>query len=475
MTVFRSAPRDWRLRPRAQPCDGAPADERHAETVTPDGAGGGALEVWGGVECTVSRVRDGYVDQLELTGHARRDSDVDLIASLGVRAVRYPVLWERVAPHGLETASWSWSDARLDRLRAHGVTPILGLVHHGSGPRDTSLLDPMFPMKLAAYARAVAERYPWLEWVTPVNEPLTTARFSGLYGHWYPHACSDRAFVRALLHECFAVRAAMHAIREIAPHAKLVQTEDLAHIHAVPALEYQAEFENHRRWLTWDLLTGRVDRTHPLYAYLTRAGAMERELASLRNDPCPPDIIGVDYYVTSERYLDDAVDAYPSHCHGGNGWHRYVDAEVARVCPEQRRGAAALITETWERYHIPIAITEAFLSCDDCAERVRWFAELWSAALAARDAGCDVRAVTAWALFGVHGWNELATHTRGRYDAGAFDVRDGVAHETPLAATIRAFARHGWCDAPAIDAPGWWHPERACDHALATSEFSNPQ
>lgn len=456
--MFRNAPTGWRLRPRAQPCDGAPAR-----------TGGGPLEVWGGVECTVSRIGDGYVDQLELTGHAQRDTDIDLIASLGVRAVRYPVLWERTAPDGLERARWEWSDARLQRLRAQGITPILGLVHHGSGPRDTSLLDPMFPSKLAAYARGVAERYPWMEWVTPVNEPLTTARFSGLYGHWYPHARSDRTFVRALLHECLGVRAAMHAVREVAPRARLVQTEDLAHIHAAPALEYQAAFENERRWLTWDLLCGKVDRAHPLYRYLIDAGASERVLASLRDDPCPPDIIGVDYYVTSERYLDDMLDAYPEGCHGGNGRHRYVDTEVARARPEQRRGVAALIRETWERYHIPVAITEAFLSCDDCAECVRWLAELWEGALAARDAGCDVRAVTAWALLGVHGWDVLSTHAHGSYDAGAFDVRDGIVHETPLARAIRAFTRHGWCDDPALDAPGWWHPERACASALATS------
>ena len=50
-----------------------------------------------------------------------------------------------------------------------------------------------------ATPRAVAERYPWVEHYTPVNEPLTTARFSGLYGHWYPHARDDGAFLRALL------------------------------------------------------------------------------------------------------------------------------------------------------------------------------------------------------------------------------------------------------------------------------------
>ena len=65
-----------------------------------------------------------------------------------------------------------------------------------SGPRSTSLVDPAFAEGLAAFARAVAERYPWVEDFTPVNEPLTTARFSGLYGHWYPHGRDDLTFAR---------------------------------------------------------------------------------------------------------------------------------------------------------------------------------------------------------------------------------------------------------------------------------------
>jgi dTDP-4-dehydrorhamnose reductase len=147
-----------------------------------------SLEVWGGVECTINRVRDQFFSQLDRNGHAARADDLELIASLGVRAVRYPVLWERTAPAGLDCADWSWPDARLPRLRELSITPIAGLVHHGSGPPHTSLVDPRFAEDLARYARAVAERYPWLEWYTPVNEPLTTARFSALYGVWYPHA-----------------------------------------------------------------------------------------------------------------------------------------------------------------------------------------------------------------------------------------------------------------------------------------------
>lgn len=66
------------------------------------------LEVWAGVECTVNRVGDEYFDQLERNGHAARLDDLDLFAQLGIQAIRYPVLWERTAPDGLENADWSW-------------------------------------------------------------------------------------------------------------------------------------------------------------------------------------------------------------------------------------------------------------------------------------------------------------------------------------------------------------------------------
>src|SRR5687767_5550307 len=123
----------------------------------------GPLEIWAGIECTVNRVQDRYFDQMERNGHAHRPEDLEMIAALGTRTIRYPVLWERVAPDGLESADWSWPDARLQQLKALGVQPIIGLLHHGSGPTFTSLVHPEFPEKLAAYARAVAMRYPWEE------------------------------------------------------------------------------------------------------------------------------------------------------------------------------------------------------------------------------------------------------------------------------------------------------------------------
>ena len=109
-----------------------------------DGSRPGVPELWGGVECTRNRVGDRFLDQLDRNGHRAREADLERFAALGIRAIRYPVLWEHVAPDGLDRADWSWTDARLARLRELGVRPIAGLVHHGSGPRHTSLVDPAF-------------------------------------------------------------------------------------------------------------------------------------------------------------------------------------------------------------------------------------------------------------------------------------------------------------------------------------------
>ncbi|MDQ6639585.1 MAG: family 1 glycosylhydrolase, partial [Pseudomonadota bacterium] len=235
------------------------------------------LEMWGGVECTVNRVQDAYHTQLDRSGHARRDCDLERFAALGLRSLRYPVLWETTAPDGPESADWSWADRRLPALRRLGISPIVGLVHHGSGPRHTSLLCGRFGAGLAEFAAAVAERYPWVEHWTPVNEPLTTARFSALYGLWYPHARDDRSFVAALLNQCRATVLSMQAIRRVNPAARLVQTDDLSRTYGTEPLSGVVDFYNDRRWLAWDLLCGRVDREHVLWDYLLESGASEGE------------------------------------------------------------------------------------------------------------------------------------------------------------------------------------------------------
>lgn len=422
----------------------------------PRNAASKEIEIWGGLECTVNRVADRYFDQLALSGHsARAEQDLERFASLGIRVLRYPVLWERVAPRSLSELDWSESDRALAKIRELKITPIVGLVHHGSGPLYTNLLDAEFSKKLSEFAVAVARRYPWVEMYTPINEPLTTARFAALYGHWYPHARDDRSFARVVINQCMAIRAAMAAIRSVTPQARLVQTEDLGKTYSTPSLAYQAMFDNNRRWLTFDLLTSRVDEWHPLWWYLLESGITRQELQGFLARPCVPDIVGINHYVTSDRFLDDRVDMYPQHSHAGNGRHAYVDLEAARVLSEGIPGHAGALREAWNRYALPLAITEVHLGCTR-EEQLRWLAEAWYAINELRGDGVDVRAITVWSLLGCHGWSSLLTSDFDSYEPGAFDLRSPQPRATALARMMTALACNGEFDHPALDAAGWW-------------------
>ncbi|MFJ1468577.1 family 1 glycosylhydrolase [Massilia orientalis] len=426
------------------------------------------LQLWGGLECTVNRVRDQYFSQMERNGHAERLQDLERFASLGIRAIRYPVLWERTAPDGIDSADWSWSDERLPVLQQLGVTPIVGLVHHGSGPRHTSLMSPDFAEKLAEYAGAVARRYPWVEYWTPVNEPCTTARFSGLNGVWYPHDTSEDGFIRALINQCRAVVLSMRAIRAVNPNAKLVQTDDLSRTYGTPEMAEIANFFNERRWLAWDMLCGKIDPGHALWDYLLENGAGADELLWFKENNCPPDIIGVNYYITSERWLDHRVERYPESHRTHYRGVPHADIECPRVLATPTPGIGPLLQETWDRYGLPVAVTEAHIDANR-EDQLRWLVEIWNAARKVQQGGADIRAVTVWALLGSFDWNCLVTECKGYYEPGPFDVRGPQPRPTAVANLMRELASGRPLAHPVLQGQGWWRrPGRFLAKPVAT-------
>ncbi len=155
-----------------------------------EGRTAAAIELWGGIECTVNRVGDRYHDQLD-ADRSRTSGSTTCDASprwafdgCAIRCCGSGS--RRTARAG---ADWRWTDARSAQLRdarhradrRAASTTAAARVYRRCSIRT-------FREQLAAYARRVAERYPWVDAYTPINEPLTTARFCGLYGHWYPHA-----------------------------------------------------------------------------------------------------------------------------------------------------------------------------------------------------------------------------------------------------------------------------------------------
>lgn len=411
-------------------------------------------ELWGGLECTINRVGDTWRDQLAYAHHFDRKDDLDKIALLGIKKLRYPVLWEHHEKEEGVKIDWTVTRRQLEKLRTLNITPIAGLVHHGSGPLFTSLLDEDFGEKLAGYAAQVAVEFPWIEYYTPVNEPLTTARFSGLYGHWYPHHKCDESFCRIFLNQLKGIVLSMQAIRKVNPGAKLVQTEDLAKIHSTPKLAYQAKFENQRRWLTYDVLCGMVNDKHPLWEYFLSNGINKEDLEFFIQNPCFPDIMGFNYYITSERFLDHNIENYRVSNYGGNDHHTYADVAAVRVIKPS--GLKRLLDVAWKRYQLPLALTEVHMNCTR-EEQMRWFKEAWDICSDLLKKGLDIQGVTAWSLLGAYDWVSLLVKEEDNYESGVFDLKGNFLRPTAMTKLLQSVSKKGDFQHPVLIEKGWWH------------------
>ncbi|MFY9780935.1 MAG: family 1 glycosylhydrolase [Candidatus Baltobacteraceae bacterium] len=407
------------------------------------------FEIWASPEPTVARIdASTYRDQLAETGHEAREGDIARLASLGVAATRYPVLWEKTAPLDPARPALEWARRRLEALRAAGVEPVVTLLHHGSGPPATSLVDPDFPEKLAAYAGAVAAAFPWVRRWTPINEPLTTARFSTLYGHWYPNLVDDdAAFGQAIVNEALGMLLAMEAIRAHAPAAEFVITEDLQSFTAAdPRTEAFVAHKRERMYLSVELAMGRVVPGHALYGYLVDTCRVSAErLARVAAHASAPDVVGWNYYPNSERVL--SVDA-----EGRTLNRARVEVAPGTLSPRPLLRAAA------QRLALPFGISEVHVNADERA-RVRWLLQRYADAAALAEEGLPVRMLGAWAAFGMVDWDSLLRRREGYGEDGIFTFAGpaGEPRETAVAHAVRALARGEDVSLP--EEPGWWETQ----------------
>jgi dTDP-4-dehydrorhamnose reductase len=409
-----------------------------------------SIEIWASPEPTVARI-DAHTwrDQLAETGHQSRHADIELLGDLGIHASRYPVLWEKVAPLHPDARDYRWTDARLAALSARGVEPIVTLLHHGSGPRYTNLLDPAFPQLFADYAAATARRYPWITRWTPINEPLTTARFSTLYANWYPNRFfDDAAFGRALLNETRAIALAVEQIRSVIPDATFMLTEDLQSFFAADeSVDAYVRHKRERMFASCELLQGRIVDGHPTHRYFTATCGIEaRELAQFEQHPCAPDVMGWNYYPNSERWLED----------NGEGGHRNLG--VVDVAP-QRLDLRALLRGAHARLRIPFALSEVHVIGNE-TERARWMLQRYSDAIAMHDDGLPIVAFGAWAAFGMVDWVSLLRRSDGVREDGIYTCAGptGTPQRTIVADVVSSLARGVVPAMPAT--PGWWERVR---------------
>ncbi len=353
--------------------------------------------IWaGGIEDTfIPQTKTGLraLDEYELMGHYEHwRQDLALAREVGLGALRWGVPWYRVEPTRGEF-DWRWTDEVLPYLVEElGVTPIIDLMHYGCPfwlKREFDNDD--YPQLVTAYATAFAERYNHLvHWYTPLNEALINALWCGKRGLWPPYLRGDRGFNRVMLQVVRGIIRTVNALKAIDPNSTMVHVEAAGlRRTAREDLYALATEDQHRGYLSYDLLTGRVTPEHPLFTWLIRNGAHPDELAAIARAKIPLDVIGLNFYPQwSTRLL-------------------HFDSKgrlASRVVEKDGAGFKSMIEDYYERYRVPIMVTET--SAFGKAEvRARWLDASVAAVKQLRAEGIPIHGYTWFPIFTMIKWS----------------------------------------------------------------------
>jgi dTDP-4-dehydrorhamnose reductase len=104
---------------------------------------------------------------------------------------------------------------------------------------------------------------------------------------------------------------------------------------------------------------------------------------------------------------------------------------------------------------------------------MRWFWEVWNVCCDLSKNGVPIKAVTAWSLFGAHGWETLLTSPDGRYEPGVFDLRGGTPRATALVKLLQTLSTGEDFWHPVLAQKGWWHRNDRFLHPAMGHCYSN--
>src|SRR6478735_3437020 len=364
------------------------------------------------------------VDEMEVCGHYDRwREDFDCVQEIGINYLRYgpPMHKTWLGPNKFD---WEFTDMTFAELRRKDITPIVDLCHFGVPDWVGNFQNPDFPELFADYAAAFAERFPWVQLYTPVNEMFICATFSAAYGWWNEQLSSDTAFVTALKHIVKANILAMAAILEIRPDAIFIQSESSEYFHAdEPDAIGHAEIMNARRFLSLDLNYGRrVDSE--MYQFLLDNGMTRDEyqffMTHRLRQHC---IMGNDYYVTNEHRV--APD--------GQTW---AAGEIF--------GYAEITRQYYDRYRLPVMHTETNLAQGaNGDEAAIWLRKEWANVLRVRNSGVPIVGFTWYSLTDQVDWDTALREDNGRVNPlGLYDLDRNIR---PVGEAYRTLIR-AWRD-----------------------------
>jgi len=388
--------------------DGGYAGDEHGGGAGHDGSGmpsgkAGNFMFATGIECSNPTIDHGRTrrDLLAECGHYERwREDLALTRELGLLVLRYGLPIHKVFL-GPGKYDWEFADLVMGEMRRLGITPILDLLHFGLPNWIGNFQNPELPVLFAGYCEAVAQRYPWVRYYTPVNEIYVTAKSSTLDGIWNEQLKTDLGFVTAMKHLVAASILGTQAIAKHRPDCVIVQSESAEYIHEAKATQSrEVSLTNKRRFISLDLLYA-----HPSDAdichYLSDNGLTREEYDwFMAGEPPGYQIMGNDYYGRNEHILKPDGSMCPAE--DVMGWYQ-------------------ITKEYYRRYKKPVMHTETNVFDPDRAPT--WLWKQWINILQMRNDGVPVLGFTWYSLIDQIDWDIALARKNGTVNAcGLYDL-----------------------------------------------------
>ena len=400
--------------------DGGYAGDEHGGAAGSDGTGlptgaPGNFMFATGIECSNPTIHNGRTrrDQLEECGHYERwRDDLRLTCDLGLKVLRYGLPIHRVFL-GPGKYDWEFADLVMAELRRLKLTPILDLLHFGVPDWLGNFQNPELPVYFADYCSAVAQRYPWVRYYTPVNEIYVSARMSAKDGLWNEQLKDDRAFVTALKHLVAASILGTQSIAKHRPDCVIVQSESAEYTHEAKATPSAAvTLTNKQRFISLDLLYAKPFDADVGYWLQDNGLTREEYDWFMAGEPPGYQIMGNDYYGRNERIL------LPD----GN------------MCPAQDvLGWYQITHEYYRRYQKPVMHTET--NVFEAEDAPSWLWKQWMNVLRMRRDGVPVLGFTWYSLIDQIDWDVALSAKNGTVNAcGLYDLD---RRPRPVAAAYR--------------------------------------
>ena len=266
---------------------------------------GRGLSVWDTFSHTEGKVAKGHTGDVACDHYHRMDSDVALMAELGLQSYRFSISWSRVMPDGrgaVNAHGLAFYHRLVDRLLEHGIMPCPTLFHWdlpqsledlgGFRSRDTVS---WFGDYAALMAREIGDRVSM--WST-FNEPWCYAYLGHAAGVHAPGLTDSNAAITVAHHQLLAHGLALLAMRSereglalgIVINSSNVRTEGVP---PAPTDQLQLIDAIHNRWWFDAVLRGEYPQDL-LSSYGDLAEAIQPgDLATIAQ---PVDWIGLNYY-----------------------------------------------------------------------------------------------------------------------------------------------------------------------------------